>query len=282
MKVFKKKEHPGYKTRRQWAKLGMLPKVNAAGIELWSNQYCQLQCTYFGPNDVETASAEQIAEFFKPERERQKKKRQQKRAEQIAAIEREHRKEQQKLINNAIRPYLKRLSEINGTGKTIIIDTETTGLDPEKDELLQASIIDVNGNVLFNSYFKPSVASWVEAEKINCITPEMVKTAPSIADKMPEINEIMYAADKIIGYNTGFDLRFLENSGLIIADDAEVVDVMREFAPIFGEWSESKGDYKWQKLTTCAEYYGYSFTAHDSLEDTRATLFCYKKIIGMD
>lgn len=37
----------------------------------------------------------------------------------------------------------------------IVIDTETTGLDPEKDELLQVSIIDDEGNVLFNSLFRP-------------------------------------------------------------------------------------------------------------------------------
>lgn len=28
----------------------------------------------------------------------------------------------------------------------------------------------------------------------------------------------------------------------------------------------------------CAEYYGYEFKAHDSLEDAKATLYCYKKM----
>ena len=56
-------------------------------------------------------------------------------------------------------------------------------------------------------------------------------------------------------------------------------DVMLEFAPIYGEWSSYHESYKWQKLTTCAKYYGYEFKAHDSLEDVKATLFCYKKMI---
>ena len=37
----------------------------------------------------------------------------------------------------------------------IVVDTETTGLDASIDELLQVSIIDGDGNTLYNGYFKP-------------------------------------------------------------------------------------------------------------------------------
>ena len=50
------------------------------------------------------------------------------------------------------------------------------------------------------------------------------------------------------------------------------------FAEIYGEWNERRGSYKWQSLTKCATYYGYEFKAHDSLEDVKATLYCYKKM----
>lgn len=53
---------------------------------------------------------------------------------------------------------------------------------------------------------------------------------------------------------------------------------MLEFAKEYGEWNEYFGDYKWQKLSTAASYYGYKFKAHDSLEDVRATLYVYKKL----
>ena len=56
---------------------------------------------------------------------------------------------------------------------------------------------------------------------------------------------------------------------------------MMDFAPIYGEWSEYHGDYKWQSLSTCAAYYGYDWgedKAHDSLADCKATLFCYNRI----
>lgn len=58
----------------------------------------------------------------------------------------------------------------------------------------------------------------------------------------------------------------------------EWIDPMIMFAEIYGEWNERRGSYKWQSLTKCATYYGYEFKAHDSLEDVKATLYCYKKM----
>jgi len=38
----------------------------------------------------------------------------------------------------------------------IVLDTETTGLHPQSDEILQLSIIDGNGSTLWNKLYKPS------------------------------------------------------------------------------------------------------------------------------
>lgn len=168
----------------------------------------------------------------------------------------------------------------------IVIDTETTGLDPEKDELLQVSIIDDEGNDLFNSLFRPErTHTWDAAQAVNGITPEMVMNAPKIADKKEEISRIVEQAEAVIGYNTMFDITFLTNNDIRLPVDQsfDVVDVMLDFAPIYGEWSEEKRDYKWQKLTKAAEYYGYDWEsrpegAHNSLGDCFATLHVYKSI----
>lgn len=168
--------------------------------------------------------------------------------------------------------------------KYIIIDTETTGFHPyDGDELLQVSIIDTDGNVLFDEYFKPQHRTeWKEAEQVNGISPEMVADRPAISEKISEINAIIENSDTIIGYNTQFDIGFLKANGAIVPDDLETVDVMEDFAKIYGEWNSARGSYKWQKLTIAADYYGYDWSehkeAHNSLGDCYATLFVYDKI----
>lgn len=166
--------------------------------------------------------------------------------------------------------------------KYIVLDTETTGLNAAEDELLQVSIIDNEGTVLFDSYIRPTQhTEWAEAERVNHITPEMVADAPTIAEVMPEINDIFKRYDKIVGYNLKFDKAFLENKGAEFLN-AEYADVMKMFAPIYGEWNDQRGSYKWQKLTTAADYYGYDWSehkeAHNSLGDCYATLHVYKEI----
>ena len=161
----------------------------------------------------------------------------------------------------------------------VIFDIETTGLNYDEDEILQFSAINENGEVLLNTYVKPEChESWPNASKINGITPEVVKDAPTFTEIINDIQDIFNSADELIAYNGEFDKTFLQRQGIVISNDTPYFDVMLEFAPIYGEWNDYFGEYKWQKLITCAKYYGYKYNAHDSLEDVKATLFAYNKI----
>lgn len=74
-------------------------------------------------------------------------------------------------------------------------------------------------------------------------------------------------------------LAFLREAGFNVP--ADVVDVMLEFAPIYGERNGRRGGYRWQKLATCASYYGApEFDAHNSLGDAQATAWCYSAMSG--
>lgn len=163
--------------------------------------------------------------------------------------------------------------------KTLVIDCETTGLCAEEDEIVQLSIIDQYGDVVYNSYLRPvHTDAWPEAERVNGISPEMVSDAPTAEEETPKIKSIFEKASKIIGYNVGFDMDFVSNWFGVDFAGKEIVDVMLDFAKIYGEWSDYFGSYKWQKLTTCARHYTYDWgsdTAHDSLADARATLYCH-------
>ena len=166
--------------------------------------------------------------------------------------------------------------------KRIVLDLETTGLNPEYDEILQLSVVDaIDGSTIINTLLEPEFAvSWPEAENVHGISPQDVKGKPKLADLHDQLVTLLNNTKTVIGYNTYFDLGFLEE-GLGYHFPGKVIDVMREFASTYGERSEYYGDWKWQKLVTAASYYHYDWGqnhAHDSLADCRATLYVYQKM----
>ena len=161
----------------------------------------------------------------------------------------------------------------------VIFDTETTGTNARYDDILQLSMIDENGNTLFNDYFHPvHKTAWPDAQRVNHISPEMVADKPTFEERKAEIQKIFNQADELIAYNAQFDMGFLRAAGIRFRRDVPVSDPMLDFAEIYGDWNEYYGNYRWQRLTTAAAYYGYEYDAHDALEDVRATLFVYNKI----
>ena len=166
---------------------------------------------------------------------------------------------------------------LNSRNKIICLDTETTGIDLRRDEILQLSIIDGNGDILFNEYLKPlHRRSWSDAERVHGITPAMVRSQLPIIEYLPEIRKIIDDSSLIIGYNlTGFDLLLLRQAG-INPCAKYVVDVMQNFSPIYGDWNPKYRNYTHKKLEVCAKHYKYPrYKAHDSLQDAKATLFCF-------
>lgn len=166
--------------------------------------------------------------------------------------------------------------------KILVLDTETTGLDSSA-EILQFSAVWGNGDIAMNQYICPKhTNSWPEAMAVNRITPSMVKNEPTMMDLKGKIEDILNNANIIIGYNLPFDLCMLRQNGIDLPpkDYVKYVDLMIPLAKIYGEYNDFFQDYKWQKLITCAEYYGYEGDGwHDSLVDVRATLFCYKAML---
>ena len=170
--------------------------------------------------------------------------------------------------------------------KAICLDVETTGVNPDTAEILQLSIIDYNGNTLFNEYIKPDRAKeWPGAEVVHHISPQKVSNKPHLSFYHEELKRIFEDAELIIAYNGDhYDIPIIAKYGFPELKDKQSFDVMLEFAPIYGAWDDYHGSYTWQKLNVCADYYGYNGddNFHNSLEDVRATLFCYKKMVEND
>lgn len=163
------------------------------------------------------------------------------------------------------------------TDQAVVIDTETTGLIPGKDEILSLAIVDLEGNALFHSLIRPlERRRWPNAAEIHGITWKDVKGKPTILDVGNEVSDLLNNASLIIGYNTNFDLEMLHENGLP-AITAPSYDLMEEYANGYGNWSDRKGAYLYCRLSQCAKRYGYNFSSHDALEDARATAYCFHK-----
>lgn len=161
----------------------------------------------------------------------------------------------------------------------VTIDFETTGFTAGADEVLQVSIIDEEYNILLDTYCRPNNrGSWEDAQRVHSITPLMVANEVPFERYVPTVMDILNKADNVIAYNADFENRFLKAYGIYI-DPGKWIDPMIIFAEIYGEYDKHSDSYKRQKLIKCANFYGYKFKAHDSLEDAKATLYCYKKMI---
>ncbi len=158
--------------------------------------------------------------------------------------------------------------------KTLFLDTETTGLHPPRDKLVEVAIIDLDGNVLLNTLVNPGREIGSEAIAIHHITDDMVATAPTLKQLWPEIQDVVRGSHLII-YNSAFDTRFFPDR---LGCARKVTCAMKRFARIYGQWNPKYGDHRWQKLIKAAEHVGYTWEceAHRALGDVLATRAVWK------
>lgn len=165
--------------------------------------------------------------------------------------------------------------------KIICFDTETTGVDPNRDEILQITIFDGDGKEIYSSFVKPEYhASWYEAQLVNHISPKDVRYSPSARDIAEEVNRIFQEADIIVGQNVKFDMDMTkvifgtDFSGKIIHD---TLKVFRAQYP--------KGSHKLRDavITYCPEELkSYDKNAHKADTDAKATLAVFYAQIEKD
>jgi len=125
----------------------------------------------------------------------------------------------------------------------VVVDLETTGLDPTYDEIIEFAAIKVdNGKIVseFQSLVKPSEPIGEFITDLTGITNEMLADAPSIADVLPRFLAFV-GKDIVVAHNANFDINFIydaclsEDSGIVF--DNDFIDTMRLSRRLFkAEW----------------------------------------------
>lgn len=153
----------------------------------------------------------------------------------------------------------------------VFLDTETTGLHPSIDAILEIAIVGYDGTTMLDTLVSPGCrrSNWPSAQAIHGIAPEMVKNSPPLEELKEKIQQIVEGRDVVI-YNADFDVGFLTGGFLQTASSIDCA--MLRYAEYYGEWSEYHEGYKWQKLISAARATGYKWDgpAHRALADAKA------------
>lgn len=178
----------------------------------------------------------------------------------------------------------------------VVVDTETTGVKPGGNDIIEISAIkyteDFTPVSCFTTLCKPRKPIPAEATEVNNITDEMVADAPPFALVASAFSEYI-AGCNLVGHNLSFDLRFLYISGVELPPKAKYYDTLdlaqkvltkygsRKYNHKIGEYEElEEWDVYDYKLETLCEYYDiYRSDAHRSLSDCYATAQLFENLI---
>jgi DNA polymerase-3 subunit epsilon len=160
------------------------------------------------------------------------------------------------------------------TRRAVLVDTETTGLDPEADEVIELAllpfeyerdtgrIVAVDEAHALSALREPSVPIPPEASRLHGVTNEMVKGQAIDAER---VNAIVEPAHLVIAHNAGFDRPMVEKHWPLFVDKHWACS----FADI--DWgSEGIGSAKLDYLLFAQ---GWFHDGHRALSDALATLF---------
>jgi len=177
--------------------------------------------------------------------------------------------------------FLRRaLGESIDTLDYIILDIETTGLEPTQDEITEIGALKTKGKELqtiFSELIKPKGIISPKITELTGIDSEMVKDAPPAQDVLPRFVEFIGDA-VLIAHNAEFDLGFIKhhlkklNNMEISNSIACTVRIGRYLLP----------DLPNHKLHTIAAHFGFKVeNRHRAIGDAELTFQVWDKFIDM-
>lgn len=98
--------------------------------------------------------------------------------------------------------------------REIVLDTETTGFDPEEGHrLVEVGCVELENHLptgrVFQVYLNPGRDVPAEAARIHGLTTEFLKDKPSFTEKVGEFLDFIGADGTLVIHNAEFDMKFL-------------------------------------------------------------------------
>lgn len=162
--------------------------------------------------------------------------------------------------------------------RTIILDTETTGLKDDA-QIVEIAVINCAGDVLIDTLVWPTIPIPEDATLIHGITNHMAADAPPFAEIWPQLRTIL-DGKIILSYNIDFDTRLILQSLLAadiqdpyICDDSDCIMILA---------ADHLRRRKWCNLATAAWHLNcdQQQPAHRALGDAKTALAVLKAIAG--
>ena len=165
----------------------------------------------------------------------------------------------------------------------VVFDTETTGLLPHKDEVVQIGARRiVNSRMIeaerFDSLVRPGMPIPSASTKIHHITDEMVADAPNMATAGRRFYSFCKSA-VLVAHNAPFDMAFMHkhSKAMGVTFDHPVLDTVLLSAVIFGESAEHTLDALADRLSVTIP----EPLRHTALGDATATAQIYCKLLPL-
>lgn len=154
----------------------------------------------------------------------------------------------------------------------VVVDLETTGLSPERDEIIEIAAVRVRDNVpseVFQTFVNPRRHISSAITSLTGINDDMVIDAPLIGEAMPKFLE--FAGDTpLLGHNLiRFDLCFLQMRGTVYNYCIDTLDIAHHI---------KTGTCGYSLSALCARFGVINDNAHRALSDCIATHEVYQAL----
>lgn len=162
----------------------------------------------------------------------------------------------------------------------VVVDTETTGLSPVKDDIIELSALKVtNGAVTgqWSRLIRPRRMIPEFITKINHITNEMVRGCPRIEDIIGDFL-LFIGNDPVMGHNVSYDMRMI-NAALKRAGRNELPNEIIDTLVMARDRFDS--DTSCSLANLCTHFGITNENAHRSLSDCKATKAVYDMLRHM-